>query len=161
MLVLDNNNEALILDSIHTPTITDHFWVLDLNIMDFKLSPLLVLEEVVAPSIEVSIKDFRFVLPANWNILVADDDTMQLDVVEIADITGREFKAVVYGPTMALAELEPISVTDYHPNYQNVGPSLNKHQMLCHPISPNMWVNAAPSDSFNKYLKNRLVGDIT
>ena len=160
MLVLDNNNDALILDSIYTPTIADHFWVLDLNLMDYKLAPLLVLEEVVSPSIEVMIRGFQFVLPATWNVLVADDETFQLDVVEIADLAGKEFKAVVYGPTKALAELETVTVTNYHPNYQNVGPSLNKHQMLCHPISPDLWINVAPSDSFNKYLKNCVVGDI-
>jgi len=160
MLIFDNNNQAIILDSIHTPTLADHMWVLDLNMMDYTLAPLLVLEEVVSPSIELMIDGFRFVLPANWNMLVADDDTMQLDVVEISDLAGKEFKALVYGPNKLRADLSVISVTDYHPNFQNVGPSLNKHQMLCHPISPDSWVNVAPSDSYNKYLKECTAGDI-
>lgn len=160
MLVFDNNNVPLILDSIYTPTIADHLWVLDLNMLDFTLAPLLVLEEIVAPTIELSILGFRFKLPANWNILVIDDDTMQLDVAEVAEVAGKEFKAFLYGPKEPNFEMTTITVTDYHPNYLNVGPSLFKHQMLCHPVSPDLWVNVAPSDTYNKYLKNAIAGDL-
>jgi len=160
MLVLDNNNEALILDSIFTPTIIDYIWVLDLNLMDFTLAPLLVLEEIVAKTIELSIDGFRFKLPASWNMLVADRETMQLDVVEIGALAGKEFNALVYGPNATRHELATISMTDYHPAYHNIGPSLHRHQMLCHPIGPDLWVNVAPSDTYNKYLKNCSAGDL-
>lgn len=160
MLVLDNNNTPLILDSIFTPTIADHIWVLDLNMMDFTLAPLLVLEEIVAPTIELTILGFSFVLPANWNILVVDDDTLQLDVIEISEVAGKEFRAFLYGSTQPNFEMSPISVTNYHPNFHNVGPSLSKHQMLCHPVAPHLWVNVAPSDTYNKYLKNAVAGDL-
>ena len=160
MIVLDTNSNALILDSIHTPTIADHIWVLDLNMMDFTLAPLLVLEEMVCPAVEVMIRDFRFQLPANWNMLVVDDDTYQIDVVEIADLAGKEFTALVYGPDMVVGELAIVTVTDYVPHATLIGPFLSKHQMLCHPISPTSWVSIAPSDSYNKYLKDCLMGDI-
>ena len=160
MLVFDNNNQALILDSIHTPTITDHIWVLDLNMMDFTLAPLLILEEIVAPTIELMILGFRFVLPANWNILVVDDETLQLDVVEISELAGREFRVFLYGPNRPRHEMAVASVTDFHPNFHNVGPSLSKHQMLCHPVAPDLWVNVAPSDTYNKYLKDAVAGDL-
>jgi len=160
MIILDNNNESFILDSIHVPVLADHFWVLDLSILDYTLSPLLVLEELIAPSIELRVGNFNFVLPANWNMLVVDDDTMQLDVVSISELAGREFKALVYGPNMSRASMEVVSVVDYFPYHKNVGPSLNKHQMLCHPISPDSWVSVAPTDSYNKYLKELTAGDI-
>ena len=160
MIVLDNKSDALILESIHTPTVADHIWVLDLNIMDFTLAPLLVLEETVCPAVEVMIRGFRFLLPANWNMLVVDDDTFQLDVVEVADLAGREFTALIYGPEMTMNELATVTVTDYIPSTKLVGPLLSKHQMLCHPIAPNAWVCVAPSDSYNKYLKDCVVGDI-
>lgn len=160
MIILDNNNSAVILDSIHVPVLAEYFWVLDLNMYDYTLAPLLILEEVITPSIELQIGNFRFSLPANWNMLVADDDTSQLDVVEIAELAGREFKALVYGPNMSMATLETVVVTDYHPHFKNVGPSLNKHQMLCHPISPYGWISVAPTDSYNKYLKELTIGDL-
>ena len=160
MLVFDNNNNALLLDSIYVPTLADHIWVLDLNIQDFTLAPLLVLEEIVAPTIELQILGFRFPLPANWNVLVVDDDTMQLDVVEVSEVAGKEFKALVYGPEQPRHELATISVSNYHPNFHNVGPSLYKYQMLCHPVAPGLWVNVAPSDTYNKYLKEKVAGDL-
>lgn len=160
MLIFDNNNEAVVLDSIYTPTNTEHIWVLDLTMMDYTLAPLLVLEEVISPSIELMIAGFSFILPTNWNILVVDVETLQLDVVEVSELAGKEFVALVYGPDIKRIETAVITVTNYHPNYVNVGPSLNKHQMLCHPISPTAWINVAPSDSYNKYLKNKIAGDI-
>lgn len=160
MLVLDNDNRALILDDIYTPTISDHFWVLDLQMMDYTLAQLLVLEEIVAPTIVLRVMGFEFPLPANWNILIVDDDTQQLDVIEIKDVAGKELRAFMYGPDKSRHGLATITVADYYPNHHNVGPSLSKHQMLCHPIAPDTWVNVAPSDGYNKYLKEKVAGDI-
>lgn len=160
MLILDNNNDALILDSIFTPTIADHMWVLDLQMLDFTLSPLLILEEIVGKSIQLMINGFEFVLPATWNILVCDHESMQLDVVPVEKVAGREFHAVLYGPDHALIDTAIIRTTNYFPTYHIVGPSLNKHQMLCHPVAPMTWVCIAPSDTYNKYLKNLVTGDL-
>ena len=160
MLIFDNNSHPIILSDIYTPTVTDHIWTLDLTMMDFTLSPLLVLEEIIAPTIELMVGGFTFKLPANWNMLIVDEETSALDVVEIGDISGGRFTAFVYGPEMSRHEASTVTVMDYFPSFHNVGPSLAKHQMLCHPISPNTWVNIAPSDSYNKYLKERIVGDL-
>jgi len=131
-----------------------------LQLMDYTLAPLLVFEEVVCPTIVVKINGFRFELPASWYILVTDEDTLQLDVVLVEDLPGKEFRAMVYGMDMAMVELGKIVVDDYYVEHKNVGPSLNKHQMLCHPISPKTWVTISSSDCYNKYLKNKAVGNI-
>lgn len=160
MLIFDNNSNAVLLDSIHSPTPSEYFWVLDFEMMDYTLTPLTGLEEMIVPVMEVMVNDFAFVLPANWNMLVIDDDAYQLDVSEIADLAGREFNAMVYGPELINGELAVVTVTNYSPSFKIVGPSLNKHQMMCHPISADRWVSVAPSDSYNKYLKNCVMGDI-
>jgi len=61
------------------------------------VSYLLIFEEVICPTISVTIRGFTFELPANWNILVTDEETLQLDVVEISELAGKEFKAMIYG----------------------------------------------------------------
>jgi hypothetical protein len=160
MLIFDNNNRPLILDDIYTPTISDHFWVLDLQIMDFTLTQLMVLEEIISPTIMLRILGFEFTLPANWNILIVDPETQMLDVIELKDVAGKEFRALIFGPNKARHEQALISVVDYFPNKLNVGPSLFKHQMLCHPVAPDTWINVAPSDGYNKYLKDAVAGDI-
>lgn len=163
MLIFDDNNKTIILDNIYTPTSTGYMWVLDLQIMDYTLTPLMVLEEIVCPSIEVEIRGFRFFLPANWNILVFSEETSELDVVEVSDLAGREFTAFVYdvsNPNVVRYKPGTITVTNYKPSHVNVGPSLSKHQMLCHPISPTEWVNVTPSDTYTKYLKDAVIGDL-
>lgn len=160
MLIFDSNNQPTVIDNIHTPILTDHMWVLDFNMMDFTLSPISVLEQFVSPAHIVRIKGFEFPLPSGWNILVYDRETSQLDVVEVFETAGRQFNALVYGPRKANFAPGTITVTNYYPDYQHVAPSLNKHQMLCHPIGPDEWVNVAPSDAYNKYLKDKVVGDL-
>lgn len=160
MLIFDETSRPVILDSIYAPVLSEHFWVLDFNMMDFTVSPLLVLEETVCPSITIRVLGFSFILPVNWNILVYAEESQQLDVVEVSQLAGKEFTALVYGPNVPYHRAGRITVTDYHTSYKNVAPSLNKHQMLCHPIDSGLWVNVAPADAYNKFLKNASVGDI-
>ena len=160
MLIFDETNHPIIMDSIHGPTVSAHMWVLDLTMMDFTLAPIVMLEETVCPSIQLRVNGSEFILPANWNILVYDQETAQLDVVELSEAAGREFTALVYGPKAGRPTPATISVTNYFVEYKNVGPSLNKHQMLCHPIGPQEWISVSPSDTYNKYLKDNIVGDL-
>jgi hypothetical protein len=160
MLILDEQEKPIILDDIHTPTVTDHFWVLDLSIPDYTLTPLLYLEETTAPAVQLEVHGFRFFLPTSWYVLIYDQETSYLDTVEVADIAGKDFNAMVYGLNESMVRPGHMSVVDYTPQHVSVSPSLNKHQLLCHPISPTTWINVSPSDSYNKYLKDIIVGDL-
>lgn len=160
MLIFNEENKPTIIDNMHGPNPSEYMYVLDLNMMDYTLAPLLVFEEIQCASVQLTIRGFSFVLPGHWQILVADDETYQLDVIEVAELPGANFKALVYGLDMSMFTLEDITLSDFYTDYNNVGPSLNKHQMLCHPISENCWVNVATSDSYNKYLKGKLAGDL-
>jgi len=160
MLVFDEQSHPIILEDIYTPILTDYIWVLDLEAMDFTLAPLLVLEEIMCPSIQVRIEGFDFFLPTTWNMLIVDPETSQLDVIKIKNLAGKQHTALIYGPNMPRPTVGNVSVVDYSPNHQNIGPSLNKNQMVCHPIGPDRWINVAPSDTYNKYLKDSVIGDI-
>lgn len=124
------------------------------------MTPLHMLEEIVCPSMQLCVSGFNFVVPASWHVLVFDRDTSQLDVVELSEVAGREFNALVYGPSKSRTTGAIITVTNYFVQYTNIVPSLNKHQMLCHPIGPSEWISISPSDTFNKYLKDNIVGDL-
>lgn len=160
MLIFDENTTPIIIDNIYTPILTESFWVLDLGIRDFKLTPLTILEEIVAPTMELMVYGFRFCLPASWNLLIVDDDTSALDIIQVSELAGKEFRAFLYGPTRSRAENTVVSVVNYYPSYPNVGPSLNKQHMLCHPVGPGTWINVSPADTYNKYLKNAVSGDL-
>lgn len=160
MLLFDEFNKTHILDSINVPLDIDYFWVLDLSQLDFTLAPLLTLEETICPTLTLEIAGFEFSLPANWNILVFDEETTATDVVDLAGTTGRQFGALVYGPSKTKASSGIITVVDYQPSSKNVSPVLNKNQMLCHPIGMDEWVCISPSDQYSKYLRDVIVGDL-
>ena len=160
MLIFDEQDQPIILDSIHSPVLTNYHWVLDLTMLDFTLTPLVMLEETISSSMQVTINGFNLILPTNWNILVFDQETSQLDLIELSEATGREFTALVYGPNHVKYASGIITVTDYFVEHKNVGPSLNKHQLLCHPISATEWISVSPANNYNKYLKDMTVGDL-
>jgi hypothetical protein len=160
MIIFDSEDNPVILDSITGPTLTEYMWILDLSILDFTLAPLIMLEEVVCPAIQLQVRGFEFALPASWNILVYDQETSQLDTVQLSDTGGREFQAFVYGPKKAFPIPGIISATNYYPEFVHVGPSLNKHQMIAAAVGPDEFVLVSPSDGFNKYLKSASISDL-
>jgi hypothetical protein len=159
MLIFNENDETVILDSIHTPVLSEYFWCFNAEELDFMLSPLNVLEEITSPMFVLTMYDFDFMVPSNWNILIYDRETAQVDVIEIATAAGKEFSALVYGPKTLHAESQTIRVTGYHPVNRVVAPLMNKHQMLCHPVNPDYWVCVTPHN-VQKITKNVLLGDI-
>jgi hypothetical protein len=160
MIIFDEHNSPVILNSITGPTLVDYMWILDLAILDFTLAPLVMLEELVCPGIQICVRGFEFTLPASWSILVYDPDTSQLDVVQLCDTGGREFTACVFGPNKASPVPSTIVATKYYPQFTHIGPSLNKHQMIGAAVSPDEFVLVSPSDGFNKYLKDLTIGDL-
>lgn len=160
MLFFDEDTKPIILEDIDVPVLADYMWVLDLNLRDFTLAPLLVFEEIICPTIEVQVLGFKFPLPAYWSILIFDEETLQLDMISVSKLTSGGFTTLVYGPSMPNIIPGKITVVDYFVSFRNVAPSLNKFQMLCHPIAPNLWVCVSPSDVYNKYLKDCVIGDL-
>lgn len=163
MVISDENSFPILIESIDTPTLTEYFWVLQLSmdgIMDFTLQPLTMFEEHTTRTLEFTINGYLIEAPTNWNILVFSEDTAQLDVAEISDLTRSKFTAVVYNHKTGKIEAGPITVVDYHIESHIRNPSLNKHTMLCHHVGPDDWICLAPTDNYNKYLKDALVGDL-
>lgn len=161
MLIFDENADPASIDSIFMPTSVEYFWTLNLPAMDFGLTPLTTLEQCTAPAVSLRIRQYTFVVPARWNILVYDKETQQLDAISIAEAAGRDFTAFAYGPKQSRFDGSIISVVDYFPEYVNTYPSFTKQQMLCHPITPTEWVCIGPVDAYNKYLKDAIAGDLT
>jgi len=163
MVISDENSFPILISSIDTPTITDHFWVLQLSLngeMDFTLQQLKMFEEQTTPTLEFTINGYLVEAPTNWNILVYSEETAQLDVAEISDLTRSKFTAVVYEHKTGKIIPGPVSVIDYHQEALIRNPALNKHTMLCHHVGADGWICLAPTDNYNKYLKNALVGDL-
>jgi len=160
MLIFDENNHAVVIDSVTTPLTTNYFWVLDLEIRDFTLSPFLMLEETVAPHSTLEVLGFQFSLPTTWHLLSYSEETMDIDTVPVKALSGKNFTSFVHGFDASMVIPGKVKIVDYQVEDVSYGPLLNKHQMLCHPISPETWVIVSPSDVFNKYLKGCTVNDM-
>lgn len=159
MLFCDENNQTVLVDSITGPVKSDYCWVLDLKLKDHTLMPIQALEEVSCPCVTLMVSGFEFTIPTTWCVLVYDEETTAIDVVEASQLAGRNFSAFVYGPTRTRVESCTISVTNYTLYNRIVSPSIGKHQMLCHPIGPTEWICISPYDGY-KHLKNAFAGDI-
>lgn len=160
MIIVDHKSRPVIFDNLFSPTTTTNFWVLDLEMLDFTLAPLSILEERICPSLRIQANEASFVIPANWNILVYDPETMQIDVASASEIAGRDFYGFGYGANKSLPSPVRLSVIDYYQTYTNINPMLNKHQMLCHSTNQDTWICISPFDTFSKYLKDITVGDL-
>jgi len=160
MVISDENSSPILIDNISTPLRMDYFWVLDLEKRDFCLTKIEVLEEHITPILVLKIFGYAIEVPANWNILVYSEDTSQLDIAEVSEITRGNFTAFVLDHADNTNRPGYISVIDYKPRGSIQTPSLNKYQMLCHHIGPKFWVCVSPIDNYNKYLKDATIGDI-
>ncbi len=163
MLIFDENYKPVVLDDINNAVMSDYFWVLDLSLMDFIITPLLILEEISSKSLEITVgsSGSPIIVPADWYVLIVADETSNLDLAELGkDIPGMDFSAFTYGLRMRTFEPKRITVTNYYQNFKNITPALSKNQMLCHPISDEAWINITTFDVYNKHFKSILAGDL-
>jgi hypothetical protein len=162
MMFLDENNVPIVLESIDIPTVSEYFWSFSLKEKDFMLNEIITFEEMEVSSLLVSIMGYVIELPTNWNILIYSPETSQLDILEVYELTKGNFYSVVYNHRKDFVEngVGLVRVIDYYPVSKIRTPSLHKSTMLCHPVGPNHWVCVSPTDNFNKYLKDSVIGDL-
>lgn len=153
MLISNENSKPILISSIDEPLNTDYFWVLDLEERDFKLSKLLMLEEFIAPTLTINIKGHAISLPADWNILVYSDETSGVDMVQVSDLTKSSFSLFLLSHKNNKIIENSVKVIAYDTQSTVRTPSFNKNLMLCHPIGEAAWIMVAPTDTYNKYLK--------
>lgn len=153
MFITNESNKKFEIRSIDEPIAADYFWVLDLLQQDWMLSKLVMLEEFTAPTLTLSIKGDLIVVPAEWNILVYSPETSDVDMVQISDLTKSEFTVFLYDFTKSKVVESSCKVVNYSSNSVVRTPSFNKNNMLCHPVAGSYWIMVAPTDTYNKYLK--------
>lgn len=169
MLIFTDYNKPLIIDSLDTPLVTRHHWVLSGSMKDFKLSNIPYIEETKGPSIEVMVEGFKFVLPASWNIMVVDDDTKILDTVPISNCSTGSHKVLLMSSFDTKVRTAAIQVLDLHPVYSCFHPMVAKGTMLCHPVGPEkrrdgveniLNVLIGPHDLYSKYIKDMTAAEL-
>ncbi len=162
MLILDEESRAIAIDSIHVPTISTHYWVYDLKMMDYVLSPITLLEESRTPCMTIDINGLQFNLPCKWHVLIVDDETSAVDLIDVATLAGRDFSIMAFDHVKNRAHSVKCRVVNYVEDDVVTSPSVHRHQFLCHPIGPTTWINVSPNDMLVKYIRDRemVTGDM-
>ncbi len=160
MLLFDEYNRTIIIDDLLTPITIDYFWVLDLELKDFTLSEIKMLEAITGPAVCLEINGFRFWVPTSWFILIVDEETNEIDLIQIPEGSGKSFTALGGSFELVRPYYLPMKIVDYHPCKKLVSPSLTREQMLCHPVDPQTWVSITPLDQYNKYVKDLSIDDL-
>lgn len=162
MIFLDEHNVPILLESIDIPTISEYFWTLSLSEMDFFLTKIQTFEELTTPTLIISVMGYVIELPTRWHVLACSPETSQLDAVEIYKLARKNFTLVMYNHVKGRVDVEYGSATvlDYHVSSEVRTPSLRKNTMLCHPVGAEHWICVAPTDNYNRFLKNSVIGDL-
>ena len=162
MVFLDENNVPIFLESIDIPTVSEYFWSLSLKEKDFMLTEIQTLEEMEVPALTLAIMGYVIKVPTSWNMLIYSQETLQLDVIDVYELTKGDFSAVIYDhqKDYVVPGVGAVRVLDYIPNSKIMSPTLHKSTMLCHPIGPRHWTCISPTDNYNKYLKGTVIGDL-
>ena len=112
--VLDNSN----------PADADYFFI-----------PLIFLESFNAPAVVLTIGNHQVKMPIDWQIVVADEEFGDCEVIPLEDVNDRGFTAFIYN---ALNEGRPdyleIEITDIYQDVKWYFPKLKPGQILCVPI---------------------------
>jgi hypothetical protein len=160
MVVHDSEGLPLEINNINKPLRTNYIWVLDLKMLDFTLSHIQVLEENTCATCILDIGGSIIKVPAYWNLLIADIETLQLDTVPVSLLSNNTYHAFVYGPTMVKPEYHLIKVIDWIPEAVNTYPSFNRSLMLCHDLGDGRNCCLSFTDSYSRFLKNAVVEDL-
>lgn len=160
MILHDEHNLPLVINSLTSNIKTRYVWTLNLKEMDFTLHNMKVLEEYTGPSLTLKINDRLLSLPCHWNILICDPETTQLDAARVSDLAGDSYHALGYSNRSNMPMFLPIQVIDYHVEESHVYPTHSRHLMICHDVGESKWICCSYTDSYNRFLKNKIAGDL-
>ena len=101
MKILTTENLSYELDTVPEQIDDIRYCVLDGSdpeYIDYYWLPLVFLESFHAPAICLSIGNYELQMPMDWSILICDDELTSLEVIPLASLSNRGFKAVVFNP---------------------------------------------------------------
>lgn len=138
MRVLSVENEPFELDTVPDEIDDIRYCVLDAadkENIDFFFLPLIFLESFHAPAICLNIGKHRVQMPMDWSIMICDDEYSALEVMPLASLNNRGFRAVCMNPMLSTTlESEEISITNIFQDVKWFFPKLKNGHMLAVPL---------------------------
>ena len=138
MKILTVDNKSYDLDTVPDEIDDIRYCVLDAsnkNDVDFYFLPLVFLESFHAPAICLQIGPYTLQMPMDWSIMTCDDDYTGVEVIPLASLNNRGFRAVCLNPlhTNSLTNHE-INITNIYQDVKWFMPRLKNGHMLAVPL---------------------------
>ena len=145
MFILNEENKPIDLNLI--PNEVDmYFWVFDNSIgaKDYFCVPLIMLESFYSPVIKLRLtsnstrinpEQYFLNVPADYQILVGEASSGNLEINPISSLSGRGFNAFTTNPISSfMAEYFQVDVEDVLGNIKWCVPKMKPGQILCVPF---------------------------
>lgn len=167
MIILNEINRPYILDSLTQPLPLRHHWVFNAQVLDFMLGEITYLEEIVGPTVTLSVCDSEITLPCSWNVLVVDKETYTVDAIPVTACAAFEHEAFVFSPDDGKPMSSPIRALAWEPKGICIYPAVEKAHALVHAISPGVshgksiprGIIIGPNDMW-RYINGKTIGDL-
>lgn len=134
MKVLADYGHAYSIDDVSSVVIPKHAWFYDMQLNDFLLRPIHMLEETSGPTVTARINGTVINVPASWFILIVDDETKTVDTVPIDRCASSAFKAYLMHPRLNRYEAAQVELLDLDYKGVVVHLTIPRLTMICHPV---------------------------
>lgn len=103
---------------------------------DYFFIPLIFLESFNSPALVLRIGDHIVKMPADWQILIGEEDVGDLEVLPLTSINDRGFSAYTFNPlTSYRPEFMPVEIIDVYQDVKWYFPKLRPGQLLAVPLT--------------------------
>jgi hypothetical protein len=143
MKILTVENTAYELDTVPDEIDDIRYCVLDTTdkqAIDFYFLPLIFLESFHAPAICMRIGRHQIQMPMDWSILICDEEYSEFEVIPLASLNNRGFRALSMNPLFSRSVCnEEIAITNIYQDVKWYFPKLKNGHMLAIPLedTPN------------------------
>lgn len=134
MNILPDYGYTYAIDDVSSLVIPKHAWFYDVQLNDFLLRPIHMLEETSGPTVTAKINDTVINVPASWYMLIVDDETKTVDTVQITQCANSAFKAYLMHPRLNRYEAAEVQLLDLDYNGVVVHLTIPRLSMICHPV---------------------------
>lgn len=103
---------------------------------DYYFIPLIYLESFTCPALVLRIGENTVKMPMDWQLLIGEEDTGDLEVLPLTSLNDRGFSAFTYNPRSSFRpSFSPVEIVDVYQDVTWYAPKLKNGQLLCTPTS--------------------------
>ena len=103
---------------------------------DYFFIPLIYLESFSSPALVLRIGEHTVKMPMDWQLLIGEHDTGDLEVLPLTSLNDRGFDAFTFNPLSSpKPDFIPIDVVDIYTEVKWYFPKIKSGQMLAVPLT--------------------------